>query len=102
MSYFIFADDRQLCISVSPHEQSPFQSLRECIHDISVWMGKNFLQPTANEKVSYCFWSQKKNIRGNLTKLDETKNCRKCCCLQSPDQHQIISHQFLSHSTCLK
>ena len=49
ISYQTYADDTQLYISVSSHDDSPLLTLNQCIHQFNKRMCQNFLQINADE-----------------------------------------------------
>uniref|UniRef100_A0A8C7Y916 Reverse transcriptase domain-containing protein n=1 Tax=Oryzias sinensis TaxID=183150 RepID=A0A8C7Y916_9TELE len=44
INFHSYADDTQLYVAVSPDDTGPLDSLLNCILDIKMWMGENFLQ----------------------------------------------------------
>uniref|UniRef100_A0A3P9K8W2 Reverse transcriptase domain-containing protein n=1 Tax=Oryzias latipes TaxID=8090 RepID=A0A3P9K8W2_ORYLA len=44
INFHSYADDTQLYVAVSPDDTGPLDSLLNCILDIKMWLGENFLQ----------------------------------------------------------
>ncbi len=44
IAYHSYADDTQIYLALSPNDNSPIDSLCQCIDEINSWMCQNFLQ----------------------------------------------------------
>ncbi len=61
ISYHFYADDAQLYITVSPHDDSPLGLLDRCIKQINKWIWQNFLQLNTDKTEIIVFGPMKKD-----------------------------------------
>lgn len=71
VSYHNYADDTQICVSLTAGEYGPVDSLCHCIQQVSVWMQNNFLQLNSDKTEVIVFGplKQRESVSSHLQSL---------------------------------
>ncbi len=65
IAYHSYADDTQIYLALSPNDNSPIDSLWQCIDQINSWMCQNFLQLNKEKTEVTAFGNKDKFLKVN-------------------------------------